>query len=123
MSAESFATKSVLDGLDGFVIHGANRSPGRGRLDAITVILRDQQGRGQVIVECFGMAWSCYFGSIGSKTLREFLADCDEYYLAGKLQNCNREMSKKARKTEEEYIQDISRAIISALKGGELTPT
>ncbi|MDO9571151.1 MAG: hypothetical protein Q7J58_17515 [Hydrogenophaga sp.] len=104
--------------LDAFVIHDAMRAPGRGRIDPITVILRDQKGRGQVIVECYGSAWSCYFGSIGGETLRGFVGGCDEYYLAGKLQGFGRKMSNKARKLEESYLQDIARAIIGVLKGG-----
>lgn len=105
------------DKLDAFVIHDAMRAPGRGRIDPITVILRDQEGRGQVIVECYGSAWSCYFGSIGKNTLREFIAGCDEYYIADKLQSFGRQMSKKARQLEEAYLQDIARAIIGVLKG------
>ena len=114
----SAVAAAITSKLDAFVIHDAMRAPGRGKLDPITVILRDQEGRGLVIVECFGTAWSCYFGSIGPKTLRGFIAGCDEYYLADKLQSFGRQMSKKARELEAAYIQDISRAIISVLKGG-----
>lgn len=102
--------------LDAFVIYDALRAPGRGRLDPITVILRDSGGKGKVIVECYGVAWSYFFGSIGGQTLREFLAQCDQFYLADKLQSHRRDMTKKARKSEESYLQDIAAAIIASLK-------
>ena len=101
--------------VDAFTIYEAPMPPGRSVLDPITVLLRDFGGSGQVIVECFGAAWSCWFGAIGSDTLRAFIADCNEYYLAGKL-GCvtHRAMTNR----EESYLQHIARAVIAAVKGG-----
>ena len=105
--------------LDSFLIHNAMRAPGRGMLDPITVILQDMDGRGRIIVECYGSAWSAYFGSIGRETLREFIATSDKYYLATKLQISGRHMTRKGDRLEQAYLQDIASAIIDSLKGAK----
>lgn len=101
--------------VDAFTIYEAPMPPGKSVLDPITVLLRDFGGSGQVIVECYGAAWSCWFGAIGGDTLRQFLVDCDEFYLAGKL-GCVTHRS--TTKREESYLKHICRAVIAALKGG-----
>lgn len=101
--------------VEAFTIYDAQRKPGLGMIDPITVVLRDLGGQGQIIVECYGAAWSQWFGAIGSETLRQFVAGCDEQYLAGKLATCH---TRKTTKREEAYLQDIARAVIAALKGG-----
>ena len=99
---------------DTFRIYDAERSPGRGMLDPITVCLRDVGGGGQIIVECYGAAWSHWFGALGSGTLRELVAGLSENYLATKLViNTVRRVTKR----EEAYVTDIARAIISAIRG------
>lgn len=95
-------------------ITGASRSPGKGTLDPITVMFRDFGGRGHVTVECYGAAWSCFFGAIGDLTLRDFIARCDGHYLATKLASVT---CRKTTKREESYLVDICRAVIAALKG------
>lgn len=83
-------------------------------LDPITVTLRDFGGSGQIIVECFGAAWSQWFGAIGgNKTLREFIASCDEYYLGQKLASCT---ARRTTKREEAWVCDIARAVIAAIQ-------
>lgn len=98
---------------ESFVIYDAMRSPGRGTIDPITVLLRDLGGKGQIILECYGAAWSHWFGAIGSQTLRQFIASCDEYYLATKLSSCT---VRRTKNREEEYLQDIARAVIASVK-------
>lgn len=81
------------------------------RLDPITVLLRDlptpSRHSGQIIVECYGHAWSCYFGSIGAVSLVEFLST-DPDYLASKLA---RGTEKKA---EQAYLLRIAKAVTAA---------
>ena len=101
--------------VEAFTIYGAMRAPNRGALDPITVMLRDLGGQGQIVVECYGAAWSAWFGAIGSATLRQFLAGCDEHYLGGKLAN---NTTRKTIKREEDYVRDITRAVIDVLRGG-----
>lgn len=101
--------------VEAFTIYEAQRAPGRGALDPITVVLRDLGGSGQIIVECYGDAWSHWFGAIGSETLRQFVAGCDEGYLAGKLTSST---VRRPTMREEGYVLCIARAVIAALKGG-----
>lgn len=100
--------------VEAFVIYDAQRKPGRGVIDPITVVLRDFGSTGQIIVECYGSAWSAWFGAIGSRTLRQFLAGCDEHYLGGKLATST---VRRTTKAEEDYVRDIARAVIAALWG------
>lgn len=100
---------------EGFTIHGAEMPHGKGVLDPVTVILRDFGGSGQIIVGCYGDAWAHWFGAIGSKSLRDFISGCDEYYLATKLISST---VRCAKKREEAYVTNIARAVIRAMKGG-----
>lgn len=101
--------------VDAFTIYEAPIQGGPGTLDPINVLLRDFCGSGQVIVECYGAAWSCWFGAIGSGSLTKFIAVCDEYYLADKLGAAT---IRPTAKREQTYLQHIARAVIAALKGG-----
>ena len=98
---------------ESMTIYEAAMPVGKGALDPVNLILRDFGGQGQIIVECYGDAWSHWFGAIGESTLRDFISGIDEYYLSGKLISST---VRKNTKREEFYVQHISRAIIDALK-------
>lgn len=88
------------------------------RLDPITVVLRDIPGRhhaGQVIVECYGLAWSAFFGSIGERSLVKFLST-DPHYLAGKLGR------PKDTKADQAYLLRICEAVVAACAQVSATP-
>ena len=98
-------------------IYDAPMPPGRGVLDPVTVILRDFGGNGQIIVECYGDAWAHWFGAIGDEKLRDFIAGCNEHYLATKLTSST---VRRNTKREDAYVTHIARTIIKAMKGGAL---
>jgi len=53
-------------------------------LDPIRAIFLDHEpGKGTLIVQCYNEAWTCYFGAMGKRTLREFVASVDRGYLGG----------------------------------------
>jgi len=81
-------------------------------LDSIRIITQDLgPGEGRVIVECYGMAWAAYFGSMPSgKSILEFLASMDEYYLRNKLTR------PKQTKADTEYLGRIASAVHFALR-------
>jgi hypothetical protein len=55
-------------------------------LDPITVIFQDTgPSAGRIIVECYGAAWSAYWGSMSGNTVRQFVTNVDAGYLANKL--------------------------------------
>lgn len=55
-------------------------------LDPVTVFLEDfGPGQGKLTVECFGDAWSQYWGSMGAGDLISFLASANVEYIAMKL--------------------------------------
>ena len=83
------------------------------RLDPITVVLQDMGvGSGRLIVECFGTAWSAYWGAMGNKRVREFVKVCDPDYIVSKLAPSDRRM----RKSDEKYLTRIVQATQEALR-------
>lgn len=55
-------------------------------LDPIIVFWCDTApSSGYVVITCYGCAWTCYFGSMGGRTIREFFADADVSYLVTKM--------------------------------------
>lgn len=93
--------------LDAIVITGAPA------LDPVTVAFHDTGASGGgIIVQCYGKAWSAYWGGMGGKTVRQFVATCDSDYLATKLWPPDQ----KRTKAGQEYLLRIATAIIHALK-------
>lgn len=69
---ESKVTKLVLTNLE--------------RLDPVTVILEDLgKTQGKVTIDCYGKAWTCYWGSMGDGGIAVFMNDANVQYIAGKL--------------------------------------
>lgn len=66
--------------------------------------------RGSVTITCFGSAWTCYFGAMSGKTIREFFSECGADYLTSKF-GCSEVL--KRGKREEKY----PRRVIEAVKG------
>lgn len=82
-------------------------------LDPITVTLQDRGGGcGRLLVECFGWAWSNYWGAMGNRDLRAFLIDCGGDYVTTKLINHQR----RATKSEEKYLARVVDAVLTALR-------
>ena len=82
------------------------------KLDPVTVVLQDMGGQGRVIIECFGSAWSGYWGAIGINTLKEFLIGCHPEYIAGKMEPSDRRL----KKSEQAYLLRVVEAVHSALR-------
>lgn len=58
-------------------------------LDPISVFLEDfKPGQGKLTVECFGDAWSHYWGGMGERDFVGFLTTANADYIAGKLFPC-----------------------------------
>lgn len=86
-------------------------------LDPINVIFQDTApGQGRVWVECYGETWSSWWGSMGTRTVREFVASCDPGYLA---MNLIRGRSSRGKKADEAYLHRICVALLAALAAGE----
>jgi hypothetical protein len=83
-------------------------------LDPITVVFQDtapEQGR--IWVECYGNAWASWWPAMGSRTVRQFVADVDPDYLARNL--VWGRMASQSKKADT-YLLRISTAIVNALK-------
>ena len=56
------------------------------RLDPISVVTENMgEGRGKITIECYGEAWSSYWGAMGDRTIEQFFCSCDEHYIAKNL--------------------------------------
>jgi len=54
-------------------------------LDPVTIYLEDNPPhRGKITIECYGKAWSYYWGNIGAKSIMDFFVNCDNHYLSEK---------------------------------------
>ena len=82
-------------------------------LDPVAVVLTDySRGSGRVTIECYGAAWSTYFGAMGDKTLREFLPSCSEDYLANRLLSPQH----KRNKSDLAYLRRIVAVVQEAIR-------
>ena len=84
------------------------------RLDPVFVVLQDfGGGRGRLVVECWGNAWSTYWGAMGSETLRQFIVGCDVDYIANRMWP-----SKQPRRVKADfaYLVRIVTAVQNALR-------
>lgn len=109
---EGEATHMQIEELktDTIVIRGATA------LDPVTVVFRDEgPARGGIVVECYGMAWAAFWGGMGSKTVREFVASVDADYVANKLWRTGDKRTKQA----EAYLLRIATAIIEGLRAAQ----
>lgn len=81
-------------------------------LDPITVIMFDYgSGKGKIVVECYGSAWSGYWGAMG-ESLRSFISSCNVDYLCGSMRPSDRAMTKR----ESAYLLRIMTAVKEAMK-------
>lgn len=66
-------------------------------LDPITVVLQDiAPGKGRLIIECYGEAWSGYWGAMGDCCIDDFLLSCDAEYIANRMARAKESKSDKA---------------------------
>ena len=87
-------------------------------LDPINVIFQDTAPRqGRILVECYGSAWACWWGNMGDRTVRQFVASCDASYLAGSLlQGCLPRGGAAGRVTVDDNLRRICEAILAVLQ-------
>ncbi len=84
------------------------------RLDPITVVLQDLgPSAGRLIVECYGSAWSGYWGAMGDRNLFDFLCVCSPQYISGKMHPTDH---RKMTKREEAYLDRVVNVVLTALR-------
>jgi hypothetical protein len=86
-------------------------------LDDITIFFQDfELGKGRIVVECYGEAWSAYFGAMGGQTIRQFVETAGPDYLTNKLSR------PKQTKATDKYLRRIVDAIKTEFKPQEVDP-
>lgn len=73
-----------------------------------------EPGRGELVVECAGCAWHCYWGAMSGKDLQAFLAGVDAGYVANCLIRGRRRFisNRKAEDTELRLLVSICDRLI-----------
>lgn len=85
-------------------------------LDPIRVFLQDfGSGRGRIIIECYGNAWSTYWGSMGTD-IRSFVIAVDADYI-----ECAMHSGRTHRQVDSRYLTRVVHAVKRALKSQEET--
>jgi len=89
-------------------------------LDRITVYYHDfEPGKGQVTIVCYGEAWTAFWGAMGTRTILQFLTECDISYIVGRLMGAQ---FQKHTKGHDVYLTRIVTAIRDELKTPEVLP-
>lgn len=70
-------------------------------------------GKGSCVITCYGAAWTCYFGAMGGRSIRQFFMECDAEYLANAMSN---KPHLKEQKRHFEYLKRIVQAVKESLK-------
>ena len=85
-------------------------------LDPVTVVIQDfGAGSGRILIECFGRAWSAYWGSMGPHRIAEFVAYCSPDYIVNRLLQSVKQTATQ-RKSDERYLKQITTVVQSALR-------
>jgi hypothetical protein len=82
--------------------------------DPITAIFEDYLvGGGRITLICYDMAWTGYYGSPGSRGIKEFFVDCGADYLSG---NIGSGRQYKQDKQSQAYLLRIIKAAQAFIK-------
>lgn len=87
-------------------------------LDSIRVSLQDiSPGKGRVTIECYGQAWSTYWGAMGeNNTISSFFASVSDDYIVDRMVNIDH------RVLDPEKLQEtVLKTIIKDRRDGELS--
>lgn len=81
-------------------------------LDPVMVVIQDYHvGSGRLLVECFGIAWSAYWGAMGDRGVRGFVCSCSADYVVNRLWPSHQKRTKK----DYAYLTRIVEAVQAAL--------
>lgn len=69
-----------------------------------------EPGKGRLIIECFGAAWSAYWGAMGSRTLAELVRMADADYIANGLTDG------RVKAREAAYLMRIVKAVKESMQ-------
>jgi hypothetical protein len=89
-------------------------------LDPITVVICNAGvGKGMLIIECYGRAWSAWWGAMDVDTVEQFVTDvATPDYITNCLVRGNRSVvtSTKAQAVDDRYVERIVAAVQRALR-------
>jgi hypothetical protein len=84
--------------------------------DPILVVFQDLgDGRGRLLLECYGWAWGSYWGAMGT-TVRDFVDQCGVDYIVNRMTNNQRRVTS----VEIKRLEGIVRAVKAAIRSDNL---
>lgn len=96
---------------EGFTIFDADG------FDPILVVFQDLgDGRGRLLLECYGWAWATYWGAMGT-TVRDFVDHCGVDYIVNRMTNAQRRNTA----VEVKRLEGIVRAVKAAIRAAAET--
>lgn len=89
--------------------------------DPILVVFQDfGNGRGHLLIECYGWAWAAYWGAMGdTTTVRDFVDQCGVDYVVNRLTNNQRRVTA----VESKRLDGIVHAVKAAIRSDALERT
>lgn len=115
MPTESKSQDHLAAASKGSATHAVYNIPATTGLDPITLFVEDHQpGQGSLVVRCYGCAWACYWGAMGSgSTVLQFVLRVDAGYVANCLMQSRRQFitSRGAEKREMDYLTRICESV------------
>lgn len=93
-------------------------------LDPVTVFIQHfGENRYKVVVECYGSAWSAFFGNIGAVSIERFIATCGgapDYLVNALMRGVpQHRMTIQGRAAHKAWLTQIVTAIRAVLKDAE----
>lgn len=87
--------------------------PAQPGLDPVFVYFEDMDnGQGRVVLICWDMAWTAYWGAMGDRTIKQFFTEAGVDYIVGNLHGQFYKRGAVAQK----YMEKIVRAVHSHLQ-------
>jgi hypothetical protein len=87
--------------------------PHSDELDEVRVYFENVgEGKGHVVITCYGTAWCAYFGGMGKDTIQSFIKMAGPDYLSNKLTDYN---FQKQSKRHEKWLEKVILAVKARL--------
>lgn len=106
-------TSKTIDSVECFVIQGVATESSRRAFGPIQVVLHEENGRGSLIVACWGLSWHGQWGFLNGVPLRKVIASTPADEIAEQMVNARTRFHSgpRALKAEKDYLTEILLAV------------
>lgn len=106
-------TSKTIDSVECFVIQGVATESSRIAFGPIQVVLHEENGRGSLIIACWGLSWHGQWGFLNGVPLRKVIASTPADEIAEQMVNARARFhtGPRALKAEKAYLTEILLAV------------